>query len=189
MTLCATISANRYYLRAIIVQRFADVLGEQQLSLLDLPGDYNELAEGTKAHLAHDFAAIGLVLLAFYINAITPTEDTARAIDERAAMGAIGDINAYLTFKAARAMGDAALNQSGGGAEGFGLGASIGLGAGLAGGTAAQVRTKNTAVPMRMRARSYQVHEPRPTTTRSAVEITTSIGRGRAVSASGASAA
>ena len=70
--------------------------------------------------------------MAFYINAITPTEDTTRAIDERAAMGAIGDMNAYLTFKAARAMGDAALSQ-GGAAEGIGLGAGVGLGAGLAG--------------------------------------------------------
>jgi membrane protease subunit (stomatin/prohibitin family) len=83
--------------------------------------------------LARDFATIGLVLLAFYINAITPTEDTTRAIDERAAMGAIGDMNAYLKFKAARAMGDAALSQGGGAAEGLGLGAGVGLGAGLAG--------------------------------------------------------
>jgi membrane protease subunit (stomatin/prohibitin family) len=96
--------------------------------------------------LAHDFATIGLVLLAFYINAITPTEDTTRAIDERAAMGAIGDMNAYLKFKAARAMGEAALSQGGGAAEGLGLGAGVGLGAGLAG-TIAQAMQQGQQAP------------------------------------------
>src|SRR5436305_14860147 len=49
-------------------------------------------------------------------------------------MGAIGNMQAYLQFKAARGIGDAAQNTSGGGAAtGVGLGAGIGLGAGMAG--------------------------------------------------------
>lgn len=122
------------YLRGIIVQRLTDLLGEQGKSLLDLPSLYNEISAATRAQLTGDFAALGLTLVALYINAITPTEETARAIDERAAMGAIGDMNAYLQFKAARAMGDAANNPAGGEAgTGVGLGAGIGMGAGLAG--------------------------------------------------------
>ncbi|HZS92755.1 MAG TPA: SPFH domain-containing protein [Chloroflexota bacterium] len=121
------------YLRGIIVQHFVDVLGTQQRSLLDLPGQYDELATATRTALGRDFALNGLTLLAFYINAITPTEDTARAIDERASMGAIGDMESYLKFKAARAMGDAATNPAGGASEGVGLGAGIGLGASVAG--------------------------------------------------------
>jgi membrane protease subunit (stomatin/prohibitin family) len=79
-----------------------------------------------------------LNLKALYVNAITPTDETAKAIDERAAMGALGDMDKYLKFKAARAMGDAAVNPGGGGAAnglglGVGLGAGAGLGAGLAG--------------------------------------------------------
>ena len=54
-----------------------------------------------------------MLFRSLYVNAITPTEDTAKAIDERAAMGAIGDMDKYMKFKAARAMGDAA-NQPGG---------------------------------------------------------------------------
>lgn len=122
------------YLRGMIVQRFTDLLGEQNKSLLDLPSLYNEISAGTRAQLTGDFAALGLLMTALYVNAITPTEDTAKAIDERAAMGAIGDMNAYLQFKAARAMGDAATNPAEGGAgAGVGLGAGIGMGAGLAG--------------------------------------------------------
>ena len=114
------------------------MLGEQKKSVLDLPALYSEIGAGTKAQLTDDFAAIGLNLKALYVNAITPTEETAKAIDERAAMGALGDMDKYLKFKAARAMGDAAVNQGGGGAAsglglGVGLGAGAGLGAGLAG--------------------------------------------------------
>jgi membrane protease subunit (stomatin/prohibitin family) len=121
------------YLRNIIIQRFTDVLGTQQRSLLDLASQYGEVALSTGGQLRDDFAAIGLTLSAFYVTAITPTEETAKAIDERAAMGAIGDMDAYMKFKSARAIGDAANNPSGNAGAGVGLGAGIGLGAGLAG--------------------------------------------------------
>jgi membrane protease subunit (stomatin/prohibitin family) len=120
------------YFRGIIVQRFVDMLGEQGVSLLDLPSHYNELSTKLRESLIDDFHAIGLNLLALFINAITPTEETARAIDERAAMGAIGDMDTYMKFKAARAIGDAANNPGGDAGMGVGLGAGIGLGAGMA---------------------------------------------------------
>lgn len=122
------------YLRGIIVSKFADLMGEQKRSLLDLASLYNEIGAGSKAQLGDDLAALGLSLLQFYVTAITPTEDTAKAIDERASMGAIGNMDAYMKFKAARALGDAANNPAGGAAAtGVGLGAGIGLGAQLAG--------------------------------------------------------
>ncbi len=130
-----TTSAVADYLRNIIVSKFADLMGEQRKSLLDLPSHYNEISAGSKAQLSDDLAGLGLNLLAFYVTAITPTEDTAKAIDERASMGAIGNMDAYMKFKAARALGDAAANQGGGStaATGVGLGAGIGLGTQLAG--------------------------------------------------------
>jgi len=125
------------FLRSMIVTKLTDLLGEQKKSILDLPSLYSEIGASTKAQLTDDFARVGLTLKALYVNAITPTEETAKAIDERAAMGAIGDMDKYLKFKAARAMGDAAINPSGSGAGamqmGVGLGAGAGLGAGLAG--------------------------------------------------------
>src|SRR5512140_1005189 len=114
------------YLRSVIVSKFTDLMGELKRSLLDLPAHYNEISAGAKAQLADDMAGLGLNLLAFYVTAITPTEETAKAIDERAAMGAIGNMDAYMKFKAARGIGDAANNPSSGGA-----GAGVGLGAGI----------------------------------------------------------
>ncbi len=121
------------YLRGIIVQRFIETLGALNRSLLDLPVMYGEIANTVRTRVQQDFTALGLELTALYVNAITPTEETAKALDERASMGAIGDMDQYLKFKSARALGDAALNQSGAAGTGVGLGAGIGLGAGMAG--------------------------------------------------------
>lgn len=124
------------YLRGLIVARMTDVLGESQASLLDLPSLYDELAGVIRARLADDFRTLGITLKVLFINNISPTEETAKAIDERAAMGAIGDMQKYLQFKAARAMGDAATAGGDAGTltgAGVGLGAGVGIGAAMAG--------------------------------------------------------
>jgi membrane protease subunit (stomatin/prohibitin family) len=131
-----TTSVLQDFLRSMIIAKLTDLLGEQKKSVLDLPSLYNEMGAATKANLTDDFGRIGLTLKALYVNAVTPTEDTAKAIDERAAMGAIGDMNKYMQFKAARAMGDAAQQPGGAGGAmetGLGLGAGAGLGAAMAG--------------------------------------------------------
>lgn len=135
------------YFRSIIIQRFADLLGERQTSLLDLPGQYNEISAALKESLADDFSDLGLTLLQLYLTSISPTEETAQAIDERAAMGAIGDMDAYMKFKAARAVGDAARNPSGDAGTGVGLGAGIGLGASLAGMLGQSFQTGQAGAP------------------------------------------
>jgi excisionase family DNA binding protein len=71
-----------------------------------------------------------------FLGSISPTEETQKAIDERAAMGAIGDMNKYMQYQAAKSMREAA--GSGGEAgsaasTGVGLGAGMGMGVGMAG--------------------------------------------------------
>ncbi len=121
------------FLRSVIISKMTDVIAENMTSILDLPKMFDELGAAMRATLQDDFLAMGISLKQFRIVSISPTEETAKAIDERAAMGAIGDMNAYLQFKAARAMGDAAQQPGGGSSEGLGLGAGIGMGAGMAG--------------------------------------------------------
>lgn len=122
------------YLRNAIVSSLTDVLGENMKSIFDLPALTDELSAAIRAKAAPAFEAMGIKLKQLMVVSLTPTEETAKAIDERAAMGAIGNMDAYLKFKAARAMGDAAASPAGGGAsEGVGLGAGLGLGAGMAG--------------------------------------------------------
>ena len=122
------------YLRNTIISNITDVLGENMTSIFDLPKLMDELGAAVKAKASGAFAAMGINLKQLIVVSVTPTDETAKAIDERASMGAIGNMDAYMKFKAARAMGDAAANPSGSGAsEGVGLGAGIGLGAGMAG--------------------------------------------------------
>jgi membrane protease subunit (stomatin/prohibitin family) len=121
------------FLRAMIVSKLIDLMGETQSSLFDLPRLYEEIGAGVKAKTEDDFANVGITLKSLYITSISPTEETAKAIDERASMGAIGNMQAYLQFKAARAMGDAA---TAGGEAGGLVGAGVGLGAGMGVGAA-----------------------------------------------------
>lgn len=123
------------FLRGIIVAKLTDLLGEMKKGLFDLPALYDEISAGTKAKVQDDFANLGIQLKALYVNSISPTEETAKAIDERAAMGAIGDMQKYLQYQMARGIRDAA--QAGGGAgdltgAGVGLGAGVGMGAAMA---------------------------------------------------------
>ncbi|MDH4208785.1 MAG: SPFH domain-containing protein [Anaerolineae bacterium] len=125
------------FLRSMILSNLSDILGEIRKSLFDLPSLYDEISAGTKAKAQDDFNTLGIDLKTLYVSNISPTEETAKAIDERASMGAIGNMQAYLQFKTARAVEQAAM-ASGEGGGGFaqlgaGMGAGVGMGAMMAG--------------------------------------------------------
>lgn len=128
-----TTSQIEEYLRNAIISRLTDVIAENMTSILDLPRLFDEIAAAVRAKVQDDFSALGVQLKQFMVVSVTPTDETAKAIDERASMGAIGNMDAYMKFKTARALGDAAQQPGGGSGEGLGLGAGIGMGAGMAG--------------------------------------------------------
>ena len=119
------------YLREVIVARLNDFLGETVQSLLELPRQYDEMAVALKTRLADEFRKYGTEMVDFYINRITPPEDVQRMIDERSSMGAVGDLDRFLKFKAAKAMGDAAQGHGAGLDGGAAAGVGVGVGAGL----------------------------------------------------------
>ncbi len=127
-----TTEAVASYLKNLIVARLADLLGTLKIGLLDLPSKYDEVAAGVRAKLSEEFAKYGLELVDFFINAVTPPEDVQKAIDARSAMGAVGDLNAFMKFQAASSMTKLA-EQGGagggmaGGAMGMGMGAGFGM--------------------------------------------------------------
>jgi len=132
-----TIRLQDFY-RDIIVSRLNDLLGETLKTIFDLPKYYDELGTAAKARVIEDFAKYGVDLTDFYINSVTPPDEVQEKMDERAAMGAVGDMNTYMQFKAAQAIQDAA--QGGGGAGGEGGGAaSAGMGLGLGAGFGAMM--------------------------------------------------
>jgi excisionase family DNA binding protein len=117
------------YLRGMIIARFTDLLGESKIPILDLPGMQDEIAGAVRAKLTDDYDALGLVLKTFFLQNISMPEEVQEAIDQRASMGAIGDMQKFTQYQAAQAMRDAAQQEGGGGLAGAGLG--LGAGAGL----------------------------------------------------------
>jgi len=152
-----TSDVERFF-RSIIVTKLTDLLGEMGRSILDIPAMMEELAAGVRAKAADDFAARGVNLTNIYIESISPTEETAKAIDQAAAMGAIGDMDAYLKYKAAIAMGDAAQQEGGGGLAGAG----VGLGAGAAMGmTMAQMMAQAMQQPQQQQQQQQPAAAPK----------------------------
>lgn len=124
-----TSDAVESYLREVVVARLNDFLGEYVDTLFQLPRQYDEIAAAVKTRLRDDFGRFGLELVDFFINAITPPPEVQKMIDERSGMGAVGDLDRFLKFKAAKALGDAAAGVGQGGEAAGGLG--MGLGAGM----------------------------------------------------------
>ena len=121
------------YMREVIVSRFNDMLGEMLDTIFHLPQFYDELAVALKTRVQDDFGKFGMRLEDLFISAVTPPADVQKMIDEKSGLMAVGDLDQFIKFKAAKAMGDAAA-QSGGatGAEGSAAaGMGLGLGAGL----------------------------------------------------------
>ncbi len=115
------------FFRSIILTKMIDLIGEMKKSIIDMAAFVEELAAGVRAKAAEEFAARGISLNSFYIESLSPTEETAKAIDARAAMGALGGIS-YVEYQSAQAIREAAQNPSGSAGVGMGLGAGIGLG-------------------------------------------------------------
>jgi len=118
------------YMKNVVVSRLNDLLGEQMKTIFDLPAVYDELGVALKTRVSDDFLKFGVEMLDFFIQAITPPQEVQKMIDERSGMGAVGDLNKFMQFQAAKSMRDAAA----GGAEGEGGMASAGMGLGVGAG-------------------------------------------------------
>jgi len=119
------------YLRDVIVARINDLFGEKLDTIFDLPRNYDELAAEIKERLVNDFKKYGMELADFYLNSITPPPEVQKMIDERSGLEAVGDLDNFFKFKAAKAMGDAASSGGDGAGSAAAGGMGIGVGAGL----------------------------------------------------------
>ncbi len=119
------------YLKDVIVARLNDLIGETLQTIIDLPKVYDELGVALKTRVQADFDKYGLELVDFFVQSITPPEEVQKIIDDRSAMGAVGDMGKFMQFKAAKAMGDAAKQEGGAGMAGAGMGVGVGAGLGM----------------------------------------------------------
>lgn len=112
------------YLKRVIISRFNDHLGENLDSILNLPGQYDDLSSDLQVRLQKDFSRFGLGLNQLYITSITPPPEVQKAIDDKSRINVIQDLDKLVKMKAAMAMEKAAESP---GDAGSGLGMGLGF--------------------------------------------------------------
>ncbi len=109
-------------LRNLIVSRFADILGEAKIPVLDMAANYDELGGFITGKIHDDFLAYGIDITKMLVENISLPPAVEEALDKRTSMGVIGNLQQYTQFQTANAMEKAAMNESGAAGGGMGMG-------------------------------------------------------------------
>ena len=129
-------------LRDMVVSRFADVLGESKIPILDLASNQDELGKFVTSRMQSDFDTFGLQLVMLLVENISLPPEVEAALDKRTSMGIIGNLQQYTQFQAANAMEQAAKNPGGNASAGVGMGMGFAManqmGQAMAGGAGPQ---------------------------------------------------
>jgi membrane protease subunit (stomatin/prohibitin family) len=115
------------YLRDEIVSRLNTVLGKNLKTVFDLGQYYPQIETGVKGEVTDFFNEMGIELTDLIISGIVPPEEVQEKINERSSMGAVGNLDSYMKFKAAQSLEKAAENEGGGGTAGIGAGLGAGM--------------------------------------------------------------
>ncbi|KAJ02665.1 SPFH domain-containing protein [Sulfitobacter mediterraneus] len=119
-----TMDEISYQIRNIIVQEFSRTIARAQIPVLDMAANTRELSKLVGTEIAAQLAEYGLAMPELYIENISLPPAVEDVLDKRSSMGVIGNLNEYMQFQAAEALG-----RDGGGAAAIqaGLGAGLGM--------------------------------------------------------------
>ena len=110
-------------LRNLIVSRFADIVGESKIPVLDMAANYDELGDYITERITADFTNYGIEITKMLVENISLPPAVEEALDKRTSMGVLGNLNQYTQFQAANAMEKAAENEGmAGGGMAMGMG-------------------------------------------------------------------
>ena len=115
-------------IRNMIVSGFANTAGASQIPLLDLASRYRELGNELRQGMQPEIAEYGLELTQLLIENISLPEAVEAALDKRASMGVLGNMQQYAQFQAANAIEASANNPAGGGTPALDLGVGLAMG-------------------------------------------------------------
>ncbi|MGF1658379.1 MAG: SPFH domain-containing protein [Rubrimonas sp.] len=122
-----------FQIRSLIVSRFSNALANSGIAAIDLAGHADQLADLLRQRIAPELAAYGIQTPALFIENMSMPQEVEAAIDKRAAMGAVGDLDRYARFQQAEAMRAAAEAPGSAMGAAIGMGMGAGMGAGMAG--------------------------------------------------------
>ncbi len=113
------------YLSSMVMEAFAVVVGESQLSVLDLATEYRKIATMMQNRLNEQTEAIGVQFSDILVENVSLPDEVEKLIDEQSGIGmAKQDIGAFMQYQTARAMRDASKQE--GGLAGLGAGMALG---------------------------------------------------------------
>jgi len=127
-------------LRNLIVSRFATIVGQANIPILDLAANYEQMSEFIEEKIAPEFSAYGLELTKLLIENISLPPEVEAALDKRTGMGLTGNLDDYLKYQAAEA-----LSNSGSGSSAAGDAMGMGMGFAMAQQMANNLGTQNSA--------------------------------------------
>ena len=118
-----TMDEISYQIRNIIVQEFSRTLARAGIPVLDMAANTRELGQLVAREIEPVISAYGLSLPELYVENISLPPAVEEVMDKRSSMGVIGNLNEYMQFQAAEALG-----RDGGGAAAIQAGMGAGLG-------------------------------------------------------------
>ena len=118
-------------LRNLIVAKFADILGESNIPILDLAANYDEMAKFLGEKMGPSFDNYGLEINDLTVENVSLPPAVEEALDKRTSMGVIGNMNTYAQYSAANAMEKAAENPGGMAAGGMGMAMGVAMAGGV----------------------------------------------------------
>lgn len=119
-----TMDEISFQIRNIIVQEFSRTLARAGIPVLDMAANTRELGQLVGKEISQQLAEYGLAMPELYVENISLPPAVEEVMDKRSSMGVIGNLNEYMQFQAAEALG-----RDGGGAAAIqaGLGAGLGM--------------------------------------------------------------
>lgn len=120
------------HIRNMIVSAFASWVGSDQTPVFDLAANYQAMGQQVRQAMQAEMQPFGLELQQLLIENISLPPEVEAALDKRASMGLLGNMQQYAQYQAANAVEKSAENP-GGGNPGLDLGVGIAMGQQLAG--------------------------------------------------------
>jgi len=115
------------YLRDIIVPSASSWLAGSGIPLLDVAAQYRQLGDRVRDGIQNELKALGLELSKLLIENVSMPAEVEEALDKRASMGLLGDMQQYTQYQAANAIENSAKNP-GGGNPAMELGVGVAMG-------------------------------------------------------------
>ena len=110
-------------LRNLIVSRFATIIGQMNIPILDFAANYETMGDFIHDKIAPEFLAYGLELTKLLVENVSLPPKVEEALDKRTGMGLAGNLDDYLKYQSAEAMGASGSGSSvAGDAMGMGMG-------------------------------------------------------------------